>query len=135
MHNKQVLIVLGKPKHTYIQRNIVYFPIYLVANQSVKSQIGIVEIPKNRVLELTDDDGDLDVANLPTPLYYGFANENYLDRNGSDSEIFLNSREKSIESIKEKEKEEEEEEEEEAVDDDDDDDVLTVKVKPSNMSK
>lgn len=133
MHNKQVLIILGKPKHTYIQRNIVYFPIYLVANQSVKSQIGVVEIPKNRVLELTDDDGDLDVANLPTPLYYGFANENYLDRNGSDSEIFLNSREKSIESIKEKEKEKEEEE---AVDDDDDDDdVLTVKVKPSNMSK
>ena len=129
MHDKRILVVIGKAKHTYIQRNIVYFPIYLVAKLSVKSQIGIIEIPKNRVLELSDDDGDLDVENLPPPLYFGFANENYIDRNGSDSEQFLKSREKPIEIEPVLEEEEEEEEE------DDSDDVLKVKVKPSNISK
>ena len=70
IHRKQILVVLGKAKHTFIQRNIIYFPVYLVTNGSVKARIGVVEIAKNSMLELTDDDGDLDVDQLPPPLYF-----------------------------------------------------------------
>ena len=130
IHNKPILIVLGKAKHTYINRGVVYFPIYLVKNGVIKLNIGVIEVAKNRVLELTDDDGDLDVDNLPAPLYFGFANETYIDRNGSDADTFL----KNLNKPAEKD-EPATEEKDESEDEDEDDDVLFVKVIPANKSK
>ena len=130
IHNKPILIVLGKAKHTYINRGVVYFPIYLVKNGVIKLNIGVIEVAKNRVLELTDDDGDLDVDNLPAPLYFGFANETYIDRNGSDADTFL----KNLNKPAEKD-EPATEEKDESEDEDEDDDVLFVKVVPANKSK
>jgi len=91
---KTVLIVLGKAKHSFIERNVVFYPIYLVANGKVKSQIGIVEMPKNKAIEILDEDGDVDVSKLSPPLLYGFVNELFIDRSGSDAELFMAEREK-----------------------------------------
>ena len=91
---KTVLIVLGKAKHSFIERNVVFYPIYLVANGKVKSQIGIVEMHKNKAIEILDEDGDVDVSKLSPPLLYGFVNELFIDRSGSDSELFMAEREK-----------------------------------------
>ena len=46
IHRKQILVVLGKAKHTFIQRNIIYFPVYLVTNGTIKARIGVIEIPE-----------------------------------------------------------------------------------------
>jgi predicted NAD-dependent protein-ADP-ribosyltransferase YbiA (DUF1768 family) len=124
IHSKQVLIVLGKVKHTYIQRNIVFYPVYLVTNGRVKSQIGVVEIPKNDILDITDDEGDIDVEKLSAPLYYGFANETFIDRNGTDSKQFLRNADKPKPEPLEL-----------SDSDDDADKVMSVRVKPSKMSK
>ena len=45
--NKQVIICFGKVKHTFIQRNVVYIPIYLVVHHKTKQQIGLLEFDKN----------------------------------------------------------------------------------------
>ena len=42
--NKDKTIALGQPKYAYIEKNIVYFPIYLINNDEVESQIGVYEI-------------------------------------------------------------------------------------------
>ena len=54
IHRKQILVVLGKAKHTFIQRNIIYFPVYLVTNGAIKARIGVIEITKNSLLEFHD---------------------------------------------------------------------------------
>ena len=126
IHRKQILVVLGKAKHTFIQRNIIYFPVYLVTNGTIKARIGVIEIAKNSMLELTDDDGDLDVEQLPPPLYFEFANETYIDRNGTDSTVFVKNGDKP--DVIELDSDDSESEEDEA------DEILSVKVKPSKMS-
>jgi predicted NAD-dependent protein-ADP-ribosyltransferase YbiA (DUF1768 family) len=133
IHNKYILITFGKIKHTFINRDIVYYPIYLVANDTIKSQIGVIEIPKNRTLEFTDDDGDLNVEHLPPPLYYSFVNDTYIDRNGTDSDIFM----KNVEKQNEDDNIEIEDDDDVVSDTEFDelDEVLTVNVKSSNLSK
>lgn len=86
---KPVVVVLGKAKHTFIERNIVFYPIYLVDHTRVHSQIGVVEVDKNRVIDITDEDGELYVEQLAPPLLYGFVNETWIDRSGSDAEAFV----------------------------------------------
>ena len=92
--DKKVLIVLGKVKHNFIERNVVYYPVYLVANGKIKSQIGVVEIAKNKAIDILDDDEDVDVSLLNPPLFYGFVNEMFIDRSGSDSELYMKHRDK-----------------------------------------
>jgi len=87
--DKTVLIVLGKAKHTFSERNIVFYPVYLVANRRIKAQIGVVEINAHRVISITDDDGDLDVEQLDAPLLFGFVNATWIDRSGSDADAFV----------------------------------------------
>ena len=137
---KTVLVVLGKAKHTFIERNIIYYPIYLVANGKVKSQIGVTEIHKNRAIDILDEDGEVDVSQLTPPLFYGFVNELYVDRSGSDAELFMRNREKgkSPEDLgKELGKElgkDKDKETEEPQSDDDQDEVMKVKVHPGKAS-
>ena len=141
-YGKRVLVVLGKAKHQFIQRNIVFFPIYLVVHHKVRAQIGVVEIPKDKVIEIVQDDGEVDVSQLSPPLLYGFVNDLFIDRSGSDAELFLKTRE-NMEREKEKEKEKEKEEETEPEDEnvpeeeeyDEEDEVMKVKVSSSQKSK
>jgi len=101
---KRVLIVIGKAKHQFIQRNIVFFPIYLVVHNKVRAQIGIVEIPKDKVIAIIHDDGEVDVSQLPPPLLYSFVNELFIDRSGSDVELFLKTQHKMASQIEEETK-------------------------------
>lgn len=136
-----VLVVLGKAKHSFIERNIIFYPIYLVANNKIKSQIGVIEVQKNRVIDITNEDGDLDVEQLDPPILYGFVNDQFIDRSGSDAEAFMRSHEKSKEeegkgkgtgkgTEEDKGKEEHEEEEKS----DEEDEVVKVKVPLSKTS-
>jgi len=81
---KTVIVGLGKPKHHFSNKGVVFFPIYLVARGRIKSQIGLFEVRKERALEVIDDEGDIDVNQLDTPLIFGFVSESFIDRSGSD---------------------------------------------------
>ena len=109
---KKVLIVFGKVKHTFIQRNIVYLPIYLVVNNKVKKQIGVVEFDKNATLELFDDENEIELDKLNPPLLFGFVDQSYIDRSGSDSILFV-TKQHQMEKEEQQTKEDEDEEEKE----------------------
>ena len=69
---KKTLIVFGKVKYTFIQRNIVYVPIYLVVYNKIVKLIGVLEFTKNDTLELLDQDNDIIIDKIPHPLMFGF---------------------------------------------------------------
>jgi predicted NAD-dependent protein-ADP-ribosyltransferase YbiA (DUF1768 family) len=132
---KRILVVLGKAKHQFIQRNVVFFPIYLVVHRTVKAQIGVVEVPKDKVLEIVEDDGELDVSQLPPPLLYGFVNDTFIDRSGSDAEMFLKTQERMEKEASEPKPAVIELDGKKVPDYDEEDEVMIVKVFPSQMSK
>jgi len=76
LFDKTITFALGKPKYTYIDKNIVYYPMYLVEKDEIKMQIGLYEIPANTEVELLDADGDIDLNKFSKPLLHSFtANE------------------------------------------------------------
>lgn len=75
-----VVIAIGREKYTFIEKNIVYFPIYLIKDEMVYSQIGIYEIKSNDLISVVDDDGDLNLELVDDPLLYSFVNKNYLSK-------------------------------------------------------
>ena len=67
-----VVIALGQAKYAFIDDNIIYFPIYLVKNQKVDTQIGVYEVLADRLPNILDEDGDPDVTLMGSPLLYSF---------------------------------------------------------------
>ena len=83
MYELQVLgvdciIALGLPKFAFIDKDIVYYPVYLIKNDRVDSQIGLYEIMKNRQVSVLDEDGDIDIERLGPLLLYSYVNPEYL---------------------------------------------------------
>ena len=72
------MIALGQPKYTFVERNIIYYPIYLVKNQKVDIQIGVYEIKSSDLPSLIDEDGDINLALLNEPLLYSFVDKNLI---------------------------------------------------------
>lgn len=69
---KSVIIALGHVKNTYIEKNILVFPVYLIKDDKVSMQIGLYEILAERQTEIYDEDDDIDVSKLGDILLYSF---------------------------------------------------------------
>jgi hypothetical protein len=128
----EIIVVLGKPKYTYNAKKVIYFPIYVVSKNAesrirIKSQIGIFEIEASRVLSIYDEDKDVDLTKLDTPLLYSFVNKRYLEKAKSNPSLF---KEIIVPPSLEKPEPELEQEEPES----DSDDILHLKVKQSRLS-
>ena len=67
-----VVIALGQAKYAFIDDNVIYFPVYLVKNQKVDTQIGVYEVLADRMPNILDEDGDPDVMLMGRPLLYSF---------------------------------------------------------------
>lgn len=70
-------IALGKPNRSYSDHNLIFFPIYLIVNDKVASQLGVYEIPletfnqnSESLLYIYDSDNDLNIPKLGTPILY-----------------------------------------------------------------
>jgi len=61
LFDTDILIALGQPKYSFIDKNIVFYPLYLVKNDSVDSQIGVYEILNNELPAMLDDEGDINL--------------------------------------------------------------------------
>ena len=114
---KIIVIGLGKEKHTYQKKGIVFFPIYLVANNAIKSKIGVYEMKATEVITNLDDDGDINIEDAE-PLLFSFVNTKFLERSGSSPDYYyklpvlkIDAIKKEKEAVKEAVKEAEEEEE------------------------
>ena len=77
MLGEDITIALGNPKYKHVKQNIIYYPIYLIKNDQVDTQIGVYEIISDQLASLLDEDDDLDIDALE-PLLYSFVNKGLL---------------------------------------------------------
>lgn len=75
VYGEEIVIALGKPKYTFSNHNVIYFPIYFVFEDIIQLQIGIYEINIHNVLNVYDKEGDVDLKKLGEPIFYSYVNK------------------------------------------------------------
>jgi len=123
--DKTIIIAIGKKKFTYTSKGVIYFPIYMVENDIIKSKIGLYEIDVDGAINVMDEDGDVDLSRFDEPILFSFVTPTFIkkykdvsdsmnrDSMNRDSETPIYERDES----------------------DDEDDVMKLKIKPSEKSK
>ena len=91
-----VIIALGQSKYLFIDQNVIYYPVYLVMNQKVHSQIGVYEITSSNLPNIIDEEGDIELEKIDQPLLYSFVTECYLEN-------ILNELTSTVDNLKENE--------------------------------
>ena len=79
---QEVFISLGTERNSLIggenTSEIIYFPVYLIVEDGVHSQIGVYEIYSGDYVDLLDSEEDLELSQLPLPLLYKDVTSDYL---------------------------------------------------------
>ena len=110
-----VIIAVGNSKNTYEDKNILYFPIYLVKYNNKVIQIGIYEIRASDYLSYLDKYNNLDIEKMAEPLIYSFVTKEFLNKMRLKPDVPLHRLDKEEGEVSEEEKDEEEEEEEDKI--------------------
>lgn len=76
-----IIVAIGNSKNTYEDKNILYFPIYLVKHNNKVIQIGVYEIKASDYLSFLDNYNNLDIESMDEPLIYTFVTKDFLNKN------------------------------------------------------
>ena len=76
----EIIIAVGNSKNTYEDKNILYFPIYLVKHNNKVIQIGLYEIKSTDYLSYLDDFNNLNIELMEEPLIYTFVTKEFLNK-------------------------------------------------------
>jgi predicted NAD-dependent protein-ADP-ribosyltransferase YbiA (DUF1768 family) len=106
-----VIVAIGNAKNTFEDKNILYFPIYLVKHNNKVIQIGIYEIKASDYLSYLDEENNLDVEKMENPLIYSFVTKEFLNKLRLEPEVPLRRIEGADEEIVASDNESENEEE------------------------
>jgi len=74
-----IIIAVGNAKNTFADKNITYFPIYLIKKDKSILQIGLYELYTSDLPDYMDDESNLDVEEIGGPLLYSFVTEEMLE--------------------------------------------------------
>ena len=77
----KVIIALGKAKYDLLDKQIIYFPMYLIQNDKIALRIGLYEIISDKLDEILDETGAPDILSDEfKPLLFTFVNSNLLNK-------------------------------------------------------
>ena len=68
-HGMNIIIALGKQRHTFSRYDIVYFPIYLIVDDFPRAKIGVFEVDSNKLIDILDEDGDVKLSKKNVIIY------------------------------------------------------------------
>jgi predicted NAD-dependent protein-ADP-ribosyltransferase YbiA (DUF1768 family) len=79
--SQDIIISIGNIQHFFSNKNISYFPIYLITKKKKALQIGLFEIKATNSLEYFDEKGNLLIEKMDEPLIYSFVTPEYIEEN------------------------------------------------------
>jgi predicted NAD-dependent protein-ADP-ribosyltransferase YbiA (DUF1768 family) len=92
-----IIIAIGNAKNSIVDKNITYFPIYLVKKNGKVIQIGIYEILSSSIINYLDKD-NVNVEKLNDPLIFKFVTKDFLNniRLPPTEELIENNKKRNI---------------------------------------
>ena len=80
VQDEEIIIAVGNSKNTFEDKNVLYFPIYLVKHNNKVIQIGLYEIKASDYINYLDEYNNLDVEQINGPLIYHFVTKEMLNK-------------------------------------------------------
>ena len=122
LFNKRIEFVTGKEKYLFTNKNVIYFPLYLIINDKPISKIGIFEIDSQKLIHALDEDGDIDFSN-GNILFFNFVDQDFLNKQLSKQKIIISDKKASAHN-----EDADDDSEDESDDDEDVNNVLKLKL-------
>ena len=77
--NVPIMCTIGTEQYTFISKNILYVPIYLIYDSKVIGKIGVYEFNASSLTDLMDEDDELDISKLSEPLLFKYVTKEYIE--------------------------------------------------------